>query len=142
MKQKKKKKMMKGTSFAGGRGCLRKRNEKGLRNGRRRIFGNKLRRKGKRFSLFSYLEKTGSQLQTPKCRYGAILRKRRQKNATFKDDGCLFSLLEREKRTPLRKQERVTHFFVEHGNSSSPANVPIEVPVRVLVEIQEWNYAH
>lgn len=142
MKQKKKKKKMKGTSFAGGRGCLRKRNEKGLRNGRRRIFGNKLRRKGKRFSLFSYLEKTGSQLQTPKCRYGAILRKRRQKNATFKDDGCLFSLLGREKRTPLRKQERVTHFFVEHGNSSSPANVPVEVPVRVLVEIQEWNYAH
>ena len=63
----------------------------------------------------------------------------------FKDDGCLFSLLGREKRTPSRKQERVTHFFVEHGNSNSAANVPaeapVEVPVGVLVEIQEWNYA-
>ena len=63
----------------------------------------------------------------------------------FKDHGCLFSLLGREKRTLSRKQERVTHVFVEHGNSSSAANVPaeapVEVPVGVLVEIQEWNYA-
>ena len=63
----------------------------------------------------------------------------------FKDDGCLFSLLGRENRTASRKQERVTHFFVEHRNSSSAGNVPVEapveVPVGVLVEIQEWNYA-
>jgi len=78
-----KKKKMTGTSFAGGRRCLRKRNEKGLRNGRRRIFGNKLRRNGKRFSFFSYLEKTGSQLQTPKYRYGAILCKSRRKKCNF-----------------------------------------------------------
>ena len=63
----------------------------------------------------------------------------------FKEDGCLFSLLGRENRTASRKQERVTHFFVEHRNSSSAGNVPVEAPVKVpvgvLVEIQEWNYA-
>ena len=48
----------------------------------------------------------------------------------FKDDGCLFSLLGRENRTASRKQERVTHFFVEHRNSSSAGNVPVENPRR------------
>lgn len=41
----------------------------------------------------------------------------------------------KEEKTPSRKQERVAQFFVDDRNSSSAANVPLEVPVGVLVEI-------
>ena len=122
---------MTGTSFAGGRGCRRKRNEKGLRSGRRRIFGNKPRRNGKRFSFFSYLEKTRSQLQTPKYQYGAILCKRRRKKCNFlKTMDVCFPCWEERTEPHQENRKGLRTFFVEHRNSSSAGNVPVENPRR------------
>lgn len=90
--------------------------EKSLRNGKRRVFGNKLRKtmfRGaeKRVFLLLPIGENREPTTDAKCRCGSIFSRGGQKTDLSKFEWCLFCRLGKKKRTLLRKTDRVQLFL-------------------------------